>query len=253
VSVLVVALLSVFIILPAILPNPTIYVPDVSGLSVNEARTVLKNEKLKIAATIKEDYTDDVEKGKVTRTVPKKGAAVKKGATITLYKSLGSNRTEIEDYTGQEAEKVKTLLEDAKGAGLNVIIEKKEVDKKADYLDKANIIIGQEPAAGEKLVTGDILKIFIPDILTEYPDFLKGYTIDQIQSFCDDYDIHLTVKEVETEDKPAGTILSQSKSATSNISKGDEIEVEVAKKPVVLEPLDGESGNSENEQNNQDN
>ena len=55
VSVLVVALLSVFIILPAILPNPTIYVPDVSGLSVNEARTVLKNEKLKIAATIKED------------------------------------------------------------------------------------------------------------------------------------------------------------------------------------------------------
>ena len=122
---------------------------------------------------------------------------------------------------------------------------------------KANIIIGQEPAAGEKLVTGDILKLFIPDILTEYPDFLTQSpykdNIDEIQKFCDEYDIHLTVKEVETEDKTQGTILSQSKSATSNISKGDEIEVEVAKKPVVLEPLDGESGNSENEQNNQDN
>ena len=62
--------------------------------------------------------------------------------------------------------------------------------------------------------------------------------------------------EEKTEDKPEGTILSQSRSATSNISKGDEITVEIAKKPVVLEPLDnnnnGEESNN-NEQNNQDN
>lgn len=253
VSVLVVALLSVFIILPSIFKNKDVQVPDVSGLSVNEARTVLKNEGLKVAGTIKEDYTDDVEKGKVTKTNPAAGATVKRGKVITLYKSLGSNRTELADYTGEDASKIETLLEDSKGAGLNVIIEKKEVDKKSEYLDKANIIIGQEPAAGEKLVTGDILKLFIPDIVTEYPDFMKGYNIDQIQSFCDDYDIHLTVKEVETEEKPQGTILSQSKSATSNISKGDELTVEVAKKPVVLETLENGENNESNEQNNQDN
>ena len=255
VSVLVVALLSVFIILPGFTSGKDIEVPDVSGLTVNEARTVLKNEGLKVASEIKEDYTDDVEKGKVTRTVPKKGSPVKKGKKITLYKSAGSNRIELEDYTGQEAEKVQLLLEEK---GINVILEKKDVDKKSDYLDKSNIIIAQDPAAGEKIMEGDNLKIYVPNIVIEYPDFMdsKLWNIDKIQSFCDEYDIRLTVKEVETEDKPEGTILSQSRSATSNISKGDEITVEIAKKPVVLEPLDnnnnGEESNN-NEQNNQDN
>ena len=253
VSVLVFALLAVFIIFPAIFKNPSIEVPDVSGLSVKEARTLLKNEGLKISGTIKEDYTDDVEAGKVTKTNPKAGSVVKKGAVITLYKSLGSNRIELKDYTGEEAEKIKWDLDKE---GINVIIEKKDVDNKSDYLDKADKIIAQEPAAGEKIISGDILKLYIPNIITAYPNFVEDSkyksSIDKIQAFCDEYDINLTVKEVETEEKTAGTILSQSISEGSKINKGDKITVELAKKPVELVPIEGESENS-NEQNNQDN
>ncbi|MBR2603816.1 MAG: Stk1 family PASTA domain-containing Ser/Thr kinase [Bacilli bacterium] len=253
VSVLVFALLAVFIIFPAVFKNPSIEVPDVSGLSVKEARTLLKNEGLKISGTIKEDYTDDVEAGKVTKTNPKAGSVVKKGAVITLYKSLGSNRIELKDYTGEEAEKIKWDLDKE---GINVIIEKKDVDNKSDYLDKADIIIAQEPAAGEKIISGDILKLYIPNIITAYPNFVEDSkyksSIDKIQAFCDEYDINLTVKEVETEEKAAGTILSQSISEGSKINKGDKITVELAKKPVELVPIEGESENS-NEQNNQDN
>ena len=253
VSVLVFALLAVFIIFPAVFKNPSIEVPDVSGLSVKEARTLLKNEGLKISGTIKEDYTDDVEAGKVTKTNPKAGSVVKKGAVITLYKSLGSNRIELKDYTGEEAEKIKWDLDKE---GINVIIEKKDVDNKSDYLDKSDIIIAQEPAAGEKIISGDILKLYIPNIITAYPNFVEDSkyksSIDKIQAFCDEYDINLTVKEVETEEKAAGTILSQSISEGSKINKGDKITVELAKKPVELVPIEGESENS-NEQNNQDN
>ena len=251
VSVLVFALLAVFIIFPAIFKNPSIEVPDVSGLSVKEARTLLKNEGLKVSGTVKEDYTDDVEKGKVTKTNPKAGAVVKKGAVITLYKSLGSNRIELADYKGQEAEKVKWELEKE---GINVIIDKKDVDNKSDYLDAADIIIDQSPAAGEKIISGDNLIIYIPNIVTSYPDFMdsKTWNIDKVQSFCDEYDINLTVKEVETNDVTAGTIMSQSISKESKINKGDKLTVELAKKPVELVPIEGESGNSD-EQNNQDN
>ena len=250
VSVLVVALLSVFIIIPAIFKNPTVQVPDVSNMTVSEARTALKNEGLKVASEIKEDYTDDVEKNKITRTSPKKGASVKKGAKITLYKSLGSNRIELEDYTGQDSEKVEWKLEEE---GLNVIIEKKDVDKKSDYLEKPNEIIGQSVAAGEKLISGDNLILYIPKIDTSYPNFMKNYTIDQIQEYCDDYDITLTVKEVETTDSVEGTILSQSLSEGSKITKGDKITIELAKKPVEesLVPLDGDT--TTNEQNSQSN
>ncbi len=255
VSVLVFALLAVFIIFPTIFNSKPIDVPDVSGLSINEARTVLKNEGLKVAGTIKEDYTDDIEKGKVTRTEPKKGTRVKKGHTITLYKSLGSNRIEIEDYTGKDATEVEWDLEKSEDKGLNVIVEKKDVDNKSDYLDKANIIIGQSVAPGEKLISGDNLILYIPNIETTYPDFVNDNNyknnIDKVQAFCDEYDIKLNVKEVETEDaSKQNKVLSQSK--TGSITKGDSIDVEWGKKPVQLEPLDGNEENSD-EQNNQDN
>ena len=80
----------------------------------------------------------------------------------------------------------------------------------------------------------------------------KTWNIDKVQSFCDEYDINLTVKEVETNDVTAGTIMSQSISKESKINKGDKLTVELAKKPVELVPIEGESGNSD-EQNNQDN
>ena len=256
ISVLVLALLSVFIIFPTIFKSKDIEVPDVSNLSVNEARTVLKNEGLKVAGTIKVDYTDDVEKGKITRTNPTAGAKVKKGKVITLYKSLGSNRVELEDYTGKESDKIEWELEEL---GLNVIVEKKEVDKKYDYLDTPKLIIGQSVGAGEKLVSGDNLIIYIPDIVTEYPDFTKDSpykdNIDEIQKFCDDYDISLTVEEEETNDVAAGTIMSQDKSSGAKISKGDKITVKLAKKPVeeTLVPYSDEESETPNEQNNQDN
>ena len=82
---------------------------------------------------------------------------------------------------------------------------------------------------------------------------MKNYTIDQIQEYCDDYDITLTVKEVETTDSVEGTILSQSLSEGSKITKGDKITIELAKKPVEesLVPLDGDT--TTNEQNSQSN
>ena len=58
-------------------------------------------------------------------------------------------------------------------------------------------------------------------------------------------------EEVETEDaSKQNKVLSQSK--TGSITKGDSIDVEWGKKPVQLEPLDGNEENSD-EQNNQDN
>ena len=253
VGTLIVALLSVFIIIPSLFKNKDVDVPDVTGLSVNEARTVLKNEKLKVAAVIKEEYSEDIEKGKVTRTNPKKGNTVKKGATITIYKSLGADVIVLENYVGQEADKIEWKLEEK---GLNVIIEPKEVDNKGDYLEVPNLIIDQDKKEGEKLVTGDTLKIYIPDIITNYPDFTSDNNyktnIDRVQEFCDQYGLHLTVVEVETEETDKqGKVLSQSKQGP--ITKGDEIKVEWGKKPVQLVPIDGEDNESNQEQNNQDN
>ena len=95
VGVLVLTLIVVFIIVPGLVKNPSLSVPDVSGLAVADARAKLEKKGLKVDSKIKQDYTDTVEKGLISKTDPEAGSKVKKGATITMFKSMGSQQKKI--------------------------------------------------------------------------------------------------------------------------------------------------------------
>lgn len=228
VSVMVVALFMVFIIIPSVVKSPDRQVPNVSGLSVSEARKAIEKEGLKVGATIKNDYTEEIEKGKISKTSPKAGATVKKGATITLYKSLGSEKIEVADYTGKDYNKVKAELE---VKGINVLIENKEVDDKSKYVGKENNIIGQSVEIGTKLVKGDNIILYIPNISTVYPDFVKDkWTINDIKKFCEEYGLSLNVEEVEDDSVEEETVVYQSRTAGSEIIKNASLTIRVSKK-----------------------
>ena len=228
VSVMVVALFMVFIIIPSVVKSPDRQVPNVTGLSVSEARKAIEKEGLKVGTTIKNDYTEEIEKGKISKTSPKAGATVKKGATITLYKSLGSEKIEVADYTGKDYNKVKAELE---VKGINVLIENKEVDDKSKYVGKENIIIGQSVEIGTKLVKGDNIILYIPNISTVYPDFVKDkWTINDIKKFCEEYGLSLNVEEVEDDSVEEETVVYQSRTAGSEIIKNASLTIRVSKK-----------------------
>ena len=228
VSVMVVALFMVFIIIPSVVKSPDRQVPNVTGLSVSEARKAIEKEGLKVGTTIKNDYTEEIEKGKISKTSPKAGATVKKGATITLYKSLGSEKIEVADYTGKDYNKVKAELE---VKGINVLIENKEVDDKSKYVGKENNIIGQSVEIGTKLVKGDNIILYIPNISTVYPDFVKDkWTINDIKKFCEEYGLSLNVEEVEDDSVEEETVVYQSRTAGSEIIKNASLTIRVSKK-----------------------
>ena len=228
VSVMVVALFMVFIIIPSVVKSPDRQVPNVTGLSVSEARKAIEKEGLKVGTTIKNDYTEEVEKGKISKTSPKAGSTVKKGATITLYKSLGSEKIEVADYTGKDYNKVKAELE---VKGINVLIENKEVDDKSKYVGKENNIIGQSVEKGTKLVKGDNIILYIPNISTVYPDFVKDkWTINDIKKFCEEYGLSLNVEEVEDDSVEEETVVYQSRTAGSEIIKNASLTIRVSKK-----------------------
>ena len=228
VSVMVVALFMVFIIIPSVVKSPDRQVPNVTGLSVSEARKAIEKEGLKVGTTIKNDYTEEIEKGKISKTSPKAGATVKKGATITLYKSLGSEKIEVADYTGKDYNKVKAELE---VKGINVLIENKEVDDKSKYVGKENNIIGQSVEIGTKLVKGDNIILYIPNISTVYPDFVKDkWTINDIKKFCEEYGLSLNVEEVEDDSVEEETVVYQSRTAGSEIIKNASLTIKKKKK-----------------------
>lgn len=238
VSVMVIALFSVFIIIPSISTGKELTLMDVSGLKVAEAREKLEDAGFKVNAKVKDDYTDEVEKGLISKTSPKAGAKVKKGATITLYKSAGSEKVKIEDYVGQDYNKVQAKLE---VAGLNVLIEKKDVENRDDYKDKENIIIDQSVKKDTTLVEGDSITLYIPNLPKEYPNFIaEGYSAKQVQTWCKENNITLTIEEEES-DQETGTIIYQSRSAGSDVVEGASLTIKVAKKKVAQEetlPID---------------
>ena len=227
-SIILVAFLIIVVIVPSLFRTPDIKVPDVSGLSVKDATKELESKGLVVSSKVKEDYTDEFEKGKVSKTEPSARETVKKGATITIYKSLGSNKITIEDYTDKDYNKIKAELE---VKGLQVTIDYQVVEDKSKYKGKENLIIGQNVEKGVDLVKGETIILYLPKILKEYPDFIKeGYSMEEIQKFCKDYDISLSVEYREDDSKAEGTILEQSRAAGSDIAERTSLVITISKK-----------------------
>ena len=214
----------VVIVYPKLTEVPEIVVPDVSDMTVVDAERLLKEEGFEVLAETKEESDSEIEAGKVIRTDPIAGRSVKKGTEITLVVSTGAKGIVLEDYTGKNYYEIKAMLE------LNdiyVLTEKKEVEDKENA--KENIIIEQKPAAGTTVVEGDTVTLYIPDIATEYPDFVnEKWLVSDVQAFCDEYNITLVIEYEETSQHSEGTILSQSRGAGTVINAPTTLRIVVA-------------------------
>ena len=230
-----------------------IKVPDVVDLSVEDAIAELK--RLGFNYTTEEGYSDTIEKGNVIRTNPVKGSSRKKGSTIVIVESVGSETYELEDFTGKKYYEVKAKLE---LLGINVLVEKKSVEKPEDYENKEDLIIDQNPKydqdATEKvrLSKGDTITLYIPDVAATYPDMVgEGWTLSDAEAFAKEYGITLDVTEVESDTEEEGKIIYQSRGTSDPIIKGVSLKIKVAKKKT--DPIDNILPNDDNKDNNNNN
>ena len=249
---IVIALVAAFVIYPKLTEVPDVKIPDVSGLTIEEAEAKLKEKGFEVALEVEYVASEDIEKGKVVKTSPSIGRIVKEGQVIILYESTGSEVYEIENYVGKNYIEVKTILEN--NYGLNVVIEKMEPEDDKEYGEQE--IIKQDLEVGTKVSRGTNITLYIPDIVLEYPDFTDGtWTVDDITKFCEEYEINVSFKQVSQSGYTEGEIIGQSRAAKSPIVKGVSITITVATKyqePVVdnNEETPGEETENNNSENN---
>ena len=173
-----------------------ITVPNVVGLSTDEA--IEKLEKAGFTYTTEQKNSDTVEEGYVIKTSPKAGSTRKKGDTITIIESTGGTFHYLEDYTGKNYTEVKAKLE---LLNIKVAIEKKDVEDKEKYKGKENIIIDQSPKFDEKndkveIKEGDIVTLYIPNIVDEYPDMVnEGWSLSDAIAFVKEYKLNISVTD----------------------------------------------------------
>ena len=215
---------SVLFIIPRFSNKKEVIVPNVSNLSIIDAEKTLKDSGFEIASENKLEPSSSVKEGIVIGTDPISGVSRKKGTTITLIVSSGEEGFVLENYVGSNYYEIKGKLE---ASEIKVTVEKKEVK---DKTLKENTIIEQYPSAGTKVVKGDTVKLIIPDVITNYPNFVsEGWKIDDIETFCSEYGITLTVVEEETDAYPVGTVIKQSRSADTKVISGATLKITVAK------------------------
>ena len=179
-------------------------VPYVVGLTMDEA--IQKLEEKGFTYTTEQANSDTVEAGLVIKTKPKSGSTRKKGDTITIVESIGGTYNYLENYTGKKYTEVKAKLE---LLGINVLIEKKDIENKEEYKDKEDIIIDQNPVFDEKaekilIEKGDTITLYIPNIVNEYPDMVdEGWTLNDVIAFSDEYKLNLTIYDSTKNTIPA--------------------------------------------------
>jgi serine/threonine-protein kinase len=225
----VIALAIIFLIVFRATDSKEVKVPDVTGMSLEEAVKLVEKKGLKY--TTEDEASDEVEENYVISTKPKAGSTRKKGATITIIVSTGSETYLLEDLTGQDYRDVKAMLT---LKGIEVNVEKKTVDNPSDYIDKEDAIIGQSPSYKEgeevRLKKGDVITLYIPDVVNTYPDMVaEEWTLDDAKAFAEEYEINLDVTEEETNDYEEGRVIYQNRSAGSTIVKGITLKIRVAK------------------------
>lgn len=230
-AVLAFVAILIFLILPMTAKTKEIEIPDVKGMTVKRAEQLLEEQGFVVKDEVKEVESEEVEEGSVIKTSPAIGRTVKKGAIITLTVSKGKELITIEDYTGKDFETVKYLLEEQ---GIIVNFEEKEHTKDDNVED--GTIITQNVAPGETLSKDDQISFEVVKMITVYPDFVnENYTLEQVQTFCDDNGIILQATAKETNDYTENSIISQSRTSGTKVVTGVTLRVTYAKKKEIVE------------------
>ena len=235
---LVVGITALIVFIPMLTGSKQIEVPDVADMTVSDAIDTLQDAGFTVSDEQKEVSSSDIEEGRVVKTSPAVGSKRKDGTTVTLYVSIGDTQIEIEDYTGESYLEVKGKLE---ALGLFVLIERQDVEETDDVDYEDGLIIDQSIEAGEKVSAGTNITLYIPNVVTNYPNFTDGtYTVEAIEDFADTYELTLDIEYVKTNEYTPGTIYYQSRPEGQRVVAGQTFKIRVAE---ALE--EGETGETE--------
>ena len=212
-----------------------VIVPNVVGKETKKA--IKELEKLGFKYTIESKESETVAEGLVIRTNPKAGSTRKKGDTITIIESLGGEYHYLEDYTGKDYTEIKAKLE---LIGVNVNIEKKDVENKDEYKGKEQNIIDQKPIYNKDekkvLEKGDTVTLYIPNIVNEYPDMIaENWSLSDVMSFAEEYKINVSVLDKngtiipndKLNDFLSASIIEQSRPPKDTIIEGITLKVKI--------------------------
>ena len=241
--------LIIGVILYIFLNPPKIEVPNLENLTLEEAQEEIENLGF-IVGEVKERTHPEIEKGLVIETSPKAGIKKVKGSKVNLVVSLGVESIEMEDYVGKQIEQVTSILSDDFKVEINQVFSDKPVGE----------IINQTPEAGTEVIpeeTTIVFQVSKGKRMVQVSD-LKNYTAAALKDYerSSGLIVKFANEEQHSSEVPAGSVISQTPAAGTQVEEGSTIEVVLSKGPEeknvkVLQirlpiPYEGENNEEQN-------
>jgi serine/threonine protein kinase len=205
---------------------PEVAVPDVVGLSEEEAAKKLSEKNLKYQ--IVDSIYDDVPSGQIIDQDPKGGETVKVNhPPISLVVSKGPKRDTVPGVIGfTEQDAVSMITND--GFRANII---------RDYSDDVpeGIVIDQNPREGLQLDEGDVIDITVSmgvkDKQLNVP-ILIGKTLKEAEAMLEDQKIPIAKVTKKPSDVPENVVIDQSPKPGETLTDGSAVQLVISSGPI---------------------
>lgn len=195
-------------------------VPDIRGMTVEKAK---KLEGIKDIFTIEVVGTKENSKyndGEIISQDPSEGTLRKNNLTIQVYVCAKVEKSYMPTVLNISESEAKSILNNM-SLGLNIQVQ----DKPSDTVAKG-LVVATSPAAGAEIRQGNTVIIYISSGReikpVTVPNFV-GMTEEKANLEAQKLGLVVGASSSEYSDKPAGTVIRQSISATTEAKTGDNI------------------------------
>jgi serine/threonine-protein kinase len=191
-------------------------IPDVAGLTEEEARKRLENAGFQV--TVQQQFSKTVPRGQAIGTEPAAGTQFSTGQPVTLLISRGVNTVTIPDVVGLDDQ---AALAELSNAGLSGALVQRE------STEAQGQVLSQSPAAGQRVQRGSQVTIFASTGAITVPAAV-GQTRKAAVTALKRAGFAVAVTEEETTD-PAeiGVVISEFPPAGSRGQRGDTVTITV--------------------------
>ncbi|MDN5789640.1 MAG: Stk1 family PASTA domain-containing Ser/Thr kinase [Micrococcales bacterium] len=192
-------------------------VPDLRGMTEQQADGALASRNLQGESS---RGASDAPEGQVFEQSPANGESVDENSVVAYTISTGPEALSIPNVTGKTSDEAIAELRKAGFTNFKVVSEDDPAQDKGK-------VINTNPAAGESVSKDALVELHVATGNVVVPDDLVGQDWAEVPVRFSALKLKPKKVDVETADKPAGTVLDVAK-AGSAVPVGTEIEVKVA-------------------------
>ena len=204
---------------------------DLVEMTKDAALDYIKNLNLKLVPMVREENSDEVKEGLVTRTLPAQGEPLMEGQTVTIYISNGPavKSETVPNVIGMNAN---TAVKTLNAAGFEKTkIEKEESAKTKDEVIRLSVDVNTEVD-----VTTEIIIYVSEGYVREKVPAVTGMTVDEAKKTLSNAGFPNVTVNREEDDAKKDTVIRQSISADVEVDTTTEIVLTVSDGPKQTEP-----------------